>query len=267
MRRDCIKHVRRWRSPTLAGEATYDRDTKMLLKISAARAVGALLFAAWTTSPDTVCAQAMPGMDMPPPPLATQPPASGAMRMEMMGFFGPYAMSREASGTSWQPESSPHDGLHFSFGQWMLMVHGYADAIYDNQGGRRGADKTFSASMGMLMAQRRFGPGTLGLRAMISLDPLMGPNGYPLLFATGETADGRRPLVDRQHPHDLFMELSASYSLPLSDHNAVFVYGGPAWRGLRWGHQPSCIVRLGWTSRRRRSRITGWTAPTSLTAC
>ncbi|MEI9965264.1 MAG: hypothetical protein WDM92_11790 [Caulobacteraceae bacterium] len=54
----------------------------------------------------------------------------------------------------------------------------------------------------------------------------MGPSGYPLLLATGETADGKTPLVDRQHPHDLFMELSASYSRPVGDNASVFVYGG-----------------------------------------
>ena len=48
------------------------------------------------------------------------------------------------------------------------------------------------------------------LRAMLSPDPFMGQRGYPLLLAAGETADGVTPLVDRQHPHDLFMELSAS---------------------------------------------------------
>jgi hypothetical protein len=162
----------------------------------------------------------MPGMDMTTPSTAMPP-------MTMTGAFGPYAMSREASGTSWQSESTPDGGLHFMAGPWMLMAHGYLDAIYDNQGGPRGNDKAFSASMGMLMAQRPLGEdGTLGLRAMMSLDPLMGANGYPLLFATGETNNGREALVDRQHPHDLFMELSASYSLKLSDENSVFVYAG-----------------------------------------
>ncbi|HEX4508173.1 MAG TPA: hypothetical protein VH722_20775 [Alphaproteobacteria bacterium] len=159
----------------------------------------------------------MPGMEMP----------GMSMTMPMTGVFGPYAMSREASGTSWQPESTPDGGLHFMAGPWMLMAHGYLDAIYDNQGGPRGNDKTFSASMGMLMAQRPLGDdGTLGLRTMLSLDPLMGANGYPLLFATGETANGREPLIDRQHPHDLFMELSASYSLKLNADSAVFAYAG-----------------------------------------
>jgi hypothetical protein len=126
----------------------------------------------------------MPGMDMTTPSTAMPP-------MTMTGAFGPYAMSREASGTSWQPDSTPDGGPHFMAGPWMLMGHGYLDAIYDNQGGPRGNDKAFSASMGMLMAQRPLGEdGTLGLRAMMSLDPLMGANGYPLLFATGETNNG-----------------------------------------------------------------------------
>lgn len=158
----------------------------------------------------------MSGMDM-----------SGMEVMKMSGALGPYAMSREASGTSWQPQSTPHQGLHFTAGDWMLMAHGYVDGVYDRQGGPRGGDKSFSTSMAMLMGQRPLGDdGTLALRSMISLEPLMGANGYPLLFATGETANGRTPLVDRQHPHNLFMELSATYSLKLTDDSATFLYAG-----------------------------------------
>jgi hypothetical protein len=40
----------------------------------------------------------------------------------------------------------------------------------------------------------------------------MGKGGYPLLFQLGETANGVTHLVDRQHPHDFFMELGARYS-------------------------------------------------------
>ncbi|HWA63566.1 MAG TPA: hypothetical protein VG939_19465, partial [Caulobacteraceae bacterium] len=80
--------------------------------------------------------------------------------------------------------------------------------------------------MAMVMAQRPLGGGTLGLRAMLSPDPAMGPAGYPLLLATGETANGTTPLIDRQHPHDLFMELSASYSHRLGDKVGLYLYGG-----------------------------------------
>jgi hypothetical protein len=147
--------------------------------------------------------------------------------MEMTGMLGPYAMTREASGTAWQPDSAAHDDWHFTAGDWMLMAHGYVTGVYDRQGGPRGDSKVFSESMGMLMGSRPLGDhGTLGLRAMLSLDPLMGRRGYPLLFATGETADGKTGLVDRQHPHDLFMELAASYAYDFGDGTAISLYAG-----------------------------------------
>src|SRR5206468_8154265 len=104
--------------------------------------------------------------------------------------------------------------------------HGTGEVAYDNQGGPRGDEKLFSSNMLMGMAQRSLGPGTLGLRAMLSLEPgTIGKEGYPLLLQTGETANGRTPLVDRQHPHDLFMELAGSYSVA-SGNRSLFIYGG-----------------------------------------
>ena len=143
----------------------------------------------------------------------------------MAGAFGPYAMTREASGTSWQPESAPMAGMHGMAGGWMLMAHGFLDLIYDDQGGPRGDEKLFVPGMFMLMGTRSAGPGTLGFRAMLSPDPLMGDDGYPLLFQTGETADGLEHLVDRQHPHDFLMELAGTYSAPVGA-GSVFFYGG-----------------------------------------
>jgi hypothetical protein len=149
------------------------------------------------------------------------------MPMMMLGQFGPYSGVREASGTSWQPDSTPTLGLDFMVDDWMLMGHANIFSVYDHQGGSRGGSKAFAAGMIMGMAQHPLGDsGTLGFRAMLSPDPFMGPNGYALLFATGETANGRTPLIDRQHPHDLFMELSGSYSYRLSDTNSAFVYFG-----------------------------------------
>jgi hypothetical protein len=147
--------------------------------------------------------------------------------MQMHAMLGPYPMTREASGTAWQPDSSSHGGLHRMAGPWELMTHGYATLLYDRQDGPRGDTKTFSENMLMGMANRPLGPGRLGLRAMISAEPwTIGRSGYPLLLQTGETANGHDPLVDRQHPHDLFMELSGSYSLPVGSDGSVFVYLG-----------------------------------------
>ena len=144
---------------------------------------------------------------------------------DMRAMYGPYAMTRESSGTAWQPDGAAHEGIHAMYGEWSTMTHGFVNLVYDRQGGPRGDTKTFSESMLMVLAQRRLGEGTLGLRGMVSADPLMGKRGYPLLLQTGETANGE-PLIDRQHPHDFFMELAASYSRPLSERSSVFVYAG-----------------------------------------
>jgi hypothetical protein len=148
------------------------------------------------------------------------------MGMSMTGAYGPYSMSREASGTAWQPDAARHEGLHVMRGAWMAMLHGYADVVYDKQGGERGDEKVFSDNMAMGIAQRSLGAGRLGVRAMLSLEPTtIGKEGYPLLLQTGETANGRTRLIDRQHPHDLFMELAASYSVSAGN-RSLFLYGG-----------------------------------------
>ncbi|MBI2103996.1 MAG: hypothetical protein HYT90_00240 [Candidatus Omnitrophica bacterium] len=145
----------------------------------------------------------------------------------LRALLGRYPRTREASGTSWQPDATPHEGVHAMSGEWMLMAHGFANAVYDNQGGGRGDRKVFSSNMLMLMADRPLGQGTLGARGMWSLEPLtIGRKGYPLLLQTGETADGKTPLIDRQHPHDLFMELAATYSLPVGAEGSWFGYVG-----------------------------------------
>src|SRR6266850_2041738 len=144
--------------------------------------------------------------------------------MDMGAMYGPYSMTREASGTAWQPDLARHGGVHLMKGSWMLMFHGNADLVYDRQGGPRGDDRVFSSNMLMGMAQRPLGPGTLGFRAMLSAEPVtIGKKGYPLLLQTGETADGATHLIDRQHPHDLFMELAGTYSIS-GAHRSVFLY-------------------------------------------
>ena len=145
---------------------------------------------------------------------------------QMHGFLGPYPINREGSGTSWLPDTTPHFGVHNTYGEWQTMYHALFNLVYDHQAGPRGGDKTFVNGMFMAMAQRPLGDGTFGLRAMLSPDPFMGANGYPLLFATGETADGRTHLIDRQHPHDLFMELATTYSYTFNKTSSVYVYAG-----------------------------------------
>ncbi|WP_037501857.1 hypothetical protein [Sphingomonas jaspsi] len=154
------------------------------------------------------------------------PDVHSGMHMSMGGALGAYPMAREASGTAWQPDTSQHGGIHLMSGDWTFMVHGELNLVTDWQEGPRGDSKTFVAGMLMGMARRPLGDGTLQFKAMVSPDPLMGKHGYPLLLASGETADGVEHLVDRQHPHDFFMELSASISQPIGKNASVFLYGG-----------------------------------------
>lgn len=163
----------------------------------------------------------------------------------MSAFLGPYPMTREASGTSWQPESAPHHGYHFSAGPWQMMAHGMLTIALDHQGGRRGREKTFSSNMAMVMGSRAAGNGRVGFRAMVSAEPwTIGARGYPLLLQTGETADGVHPLVDRQHPHDLLMEVAGTYSHPLGG-GSGYVYlglpGEPALGPTAYMHRTSAM--------------------------
>jgi len=166
----------------------------------------------------------MAGMNMPMP--ENQMASHAGHEMKMNGALGPYPMQREASGTSWQPDASQSMGVMSMSGHWMLMAAGVLNLVYDHQSGARGDDKAFASGMLMGMASRPLSNGTVQVRAMLSPDPLMGPRGYPLLLASGETANGRDPLIDRQHPHDFFMELAASVSQDIDSKSSVFLYGG-----------------------------------------
>jgi hypothetical protein len=165
--------------------------------------------------------------------------------MAMHSALGGYAMNRDSSGTSWQPDLGAAMGRMDMAGDWMLMSRLALTGVYDTQSGPRGDEMPYLAGMAMGMAQRDFGDGTLGFRAMLSPDPLMGRRGYPLLLASGETADGTTHLIDRQHPHDLVMELAGSYSRRLDDQSSVFLYlgypGEPALGPPAFMHRASAV--------------------------
>jgi hypothetical protein len=135
-------------------------------------------------------------------------------------------MSQMGSGTSWQPATTPMS-MYFKYaGGWLLFMHAEAKIGVNAQLGPRGVTKFESQNWIMPMAYRRIGPGTLQLRGMFSLEPFtFSPGGSPQLFQTGESYKGR-PLVDKQHPHDLFMELSATYTMPLGERSTWFAYFG-----------------------------------------
>jgi hypothetical protein len=167
----------------------------------------------------------------PPPEHKHQHPAAEAQHEHGMATAsGPLGIpeTRSASGTSWQPDSTPMHALHFAGESWTIMAHGNFFAGYDDQSSDRGDSEWTAPNWGMLMESRSLGGGELVLRQMLSLDPLtMGDDGYPLLLQTGEALDGE-PLHDRQHPHDLFMEIAALYTRPISGTTAFQLYVAPA---------------------------------------
>jgi hypothetical protein len=136
-------------------------------------------------------------------------------------------MSRESSGTSWLPDSTPMYGRMFMFGEDMLMLHGAIFPRYTNVSTRRGDDRIDAANWIMGMYSHPLGQNAqIGSRLMMSLDPLTeGGRGYPLLFQTGESWHDQ-PLHDRQHPHDLFDELSISYSQKFDANLSAYLYFG-----------------------------------------
>lgn len=138
------------------------------------------------------------------------------------------AAAKIGSGTAWEPKSVPEHEWMLKRGGWEFMAHGVIFTDYNQQGGPRGEGKAESVNWGMLMEQHRLGGGTILFRQMFSAESLTSPHpGFPELFQTGETYHGE-PLVDHQHPHNVFAELSLLYTLPLSGKVSWELYGGPA---------------------------------------
>jgi hypothetical protein len=128
------------------------------------------------------------------------------------------------------PAADQHEHAQMNRGTspWMFMTDATVYAMFNHQGGPRGADEFKVPNWWMGMASRPAAGGQLTFTAMLSLDPLtVGKSGYAEIFQVGEALEGR-PLVDRQHPHDLFMQLAAVWRRPLSNGFALTLAGGPA---------------------------------------
>jgi hypothetical protein len=173
----------------------------------------------------------------------------GAMNSMPHAYSLNLPMNRNGSGTGWLPDASPMYGYMFHRDKWMYMLHGNLFLRYNSQDvtgrGSRGASKFDAPDWLMFMGQRQVGNnGLFHFGTMFSLDALTGGNGYPLLFQSGEVYNGK-PIVDRQHPHDLFSELSVSYAQALSGKTDVFVYvgypGEPALGPVAFMHRPSAL--------------------------
>lgn len=179
---------------------------------------------------------------------STQPmPPMDGMSGDMSGMHAgsliESLLQHATSGTDAEPNSAPFSMLMKSKGNWTFMFHGEAFLNELQQTGPRGQDKLFSTNWWMPMAQRKFGNGTLTIRAMLSFEPAtVSGRRYPELFQQGETAFGR-PIVDGQHPHDFFMELAALYDYKIADRTLLSVYaapmGDPAMGPVAYPHRAS----------------------------
>lgn len=149
----------------------------------------------------------MPGMKMP----------MDSMNKMTHSFSRNLPMNRNGSGTSWLPDSTPVYAYMTHAAKWNFMFHGAVWLRYNYQDignkGSRGGNQFDAPNWFMAMGQRKVGKrGLFVFNSMFSLDRLtVGGSGYPSLFQSGESWKGA-PLVDRQHPHDLFSELAVGYT-------------------------------------------------------
>jgi hypothetical protein len=132
-----------------------------------------------------------------------------------------------AAAASAQEHQHEHMNMDMSEG-WQLDQDGIVFAEFNHQGGDRGGSELVVPNWWMGMASRDLPRGRLTLTSMFSLDPAtVGREGYRELFQSGEALEGK-PIVDHQHPHDLFMQLAASWRIPVTDATGFTIAGGPS---------------------------------------
>ncbi|GAB3166650.1 hypothetical protein [Telluribacter humicola] len=156
----------------------------------------------------------------------------GGMRHMTHAFSLSLPMTRNGSGTSWQPDATPMYAYMHHGRNWNYMVHGSVFLQYNGQNinnkGRKGSESAFNVPNWVMgMAQRQVGQnGLVTVRSMVSLDRVFdGGAGYPLLYQSGETWQDQ-PLIDRQHPHDFISELAVGYTQRFGPKVDASVYVG-----------------------------------------
>lgn len=142
--------------------------------------------------------------------------------------------TRDSSGTSWLPLATPMYGVHRTWRGWDVRLDGAAFAqlvvepIDRHRTGGTGKVEVSGVNWGMGMMRRPLGNGRVGVRVMLSAEPLTIRNcGALNLLSTGEVCNGDT-IHDRQQPHDLLMELSADYEQSLGGRVRWQIYGGVA---------------------------------------
>lgn len=143
-------------------------------------------------------------------------------------------MSRNSSGTTWQPDASTIYGIMKMTKKWSFMLQGSIFVRYNYQDISKQTNRSDSLqdrfdapNWIMIMGNRKIKKrGLFTFNSMFSGDVIsMGKNGYPLLFQTGETYQ-EKALVDRQHPHDFVSSLSVGYTQMINPNVDIIGYIG-----------------------------------------
>jgi hypothetical protein len=126
---------------------------------------------------------------------------------------------------------------------WEFMQDGVVFGMFNHQGGDRAGNDAVATNWWMGMTTRKVASTQLTLNTMFSLEPAtVGETGYREIFQVGEALNGR-PLIDRQHPHDLFMQLAAIWRIPMTGRTGLTLAGGPtgepALGPVAFMHRPS----------------------------
>lgn len=139
--------------------------------------------------------------------------SSAHAQMELHGHHG------AAPGAS-HIDHGPHESQGFSF-------HVRQVAGFNTQSGPRGDNAVSAENYQMMVYRGSWGPLKVEPHVMTSLEPWLLPkSGAPQLFQAGETYNGE-PIVDRQHPHDLWMEITEKLIFELAPGSNVYIVGGP----------------------------------------
>jgi hypothetical protein len=111
---------------------------------------------------------------------------------------------------------------------WHVMQDAVVYGLLNHQGGPRGGGEARVPNWWMGMFSRKVRSSDLTINTMLSLDALtVGKKGYRELFQVGEAFEGK-PLIDYQHPHDLFMQLAAVWRMPVGARTGFTLAGGPS---------------------------------------
>jgi hypothetical protein len=159
-------------------------------------------------------------MTMPPPASTSPPPAATPTAPSAEKPAGTETVSANPDPMAMMEEMEPMD-------HWMTMVHGYAFMTVNRQGGPSGDREFESQNHFMLMAMRSLWGGKFSLLGTFTLEPAtIPPRGSAELFQRGETYRSVL-LIDRQHPHDLFVQIAAAWERPFSESAKMRLYLAP----------------------------------------